>query len=237
MISEDEMKVYLDNNIIIDIENGRYILPKEYNVEFPYSYVHIEELIESGVRLSELKTIRLNTLSCVSNNEYIFQDNQKLYFIDKSPKEVYNWFSPIIMELKRIIKEKVNKFDLEENLKAKLQIDKNITNNLTISQFIEKYGNIVLGYLDESSDTLQENFQSFFNILNGLGYWSDKKRNGTNINRVYDANHAFYASSCDYFVTNDKKAMMKANFIYSYYGIKTKSISFDEFLNILSSNK
>ena len=126
----------------------------------------------------------------------------------------------------------------QENFsEAKLQIDKNITNNLTISQFIEKYGNIVLGYLDESSDTLQENFQSFFNILNGLGYWSDKKRNGTNINRVYDANHAFYASSCDYFVTNDKKAMMKANFIYSYYGIKTKSISFDEFLNILSSNK
>ena len=88
VISKDEMKVYLDNNIIIDIENGRYILPKEDNVEFPYSYVHIEELIESGVRLSELKTIRLNTLSCVSNNEYIFQDNQKLYFFWRLIDEV-----------------------------------------------------------------------------------------------------------------------------------------------------
>ena len=40
-----------------------------------------------------------------------------------------------------------------------------------------------------------------------------------------DASHLFYASNCDYFVTEDRKLRDKAIAIYSYYRIQTKVIS------------
>lgn len=229
------MEVYLDNNIIIDIEKRNLKLPDVYNIDYPYSYVHIEELLESDNRLFERKGIRLSTLASMSKNKYMYQDNQQIYFVDKSPYEVYGLFNPLVMQIKKVIKDLSNNFNIDEELKTKLEIDKNIINNLTASEFIKKYGSIIISYVNNTSSTLQEKFQSFFNILNAVGYWSDKAGKGSNLNRIYDANHAFYASACDYFVTNDKRTMMKANFLYKYYKIKTKALSFDEFLNILSA--
>ena len=230
------MKVYLDNNIIIDIEKGKLKLPVDYIVEYPYSYVHIEELLESGNRLSELKEVRFSTLASMSKNKYMFQENQQICFVDKSPYEVYGLFNPLVMQVKKLIKDLSNNFNIDEELKTKLEIDKNIINNLTVSELIKKYGSIIISYVNNTSSTLQEKFQSFFNILNAVGYWSDKAGKGSNLNRIYDANHAFYASACDYFVTNDKRTMMKANFLYKYYKTKTKALSFDEFLNILAKS-
>jgi hypothetical protein len=229
------MEVYLDNNIIIDIEKGNLKLPDVYNIDYPYSYVHIEELLESGNRLFERKEIRLSMLASMSKNKYMYQDNQQICFVDKSPYEVYGLFNPLVMQIKKVIKDLSNNFNIDEELKTKLEIDKNIINNLTASEFIKKYGSIIISYVNNTSSTLQEKFQSFFNILNAVGYWSDKAWKGSNLNRIYDANHAFYASACDYFVTNDKRTMMKANFLYKYYKINTKALSFDEFLNILSA--
>lgn len=229
------MEVYLDNNIIIDIEKGNLKLPDVYNIDYPYSYVHIEELLESGNRLFERKEIRLSMLASMSKNKYMYQDNQQICFVNKSPYEVYGLFNPLVMQIKKVIKDLSNNFNIDEELKTKLEIDKNIINNLTASEFIKKYGSIIISYVNNTSSTLQEKFQSFFNILNAVGYWSDKAGKGSNLNRIYDANHAFYASACDYFVTNDKRTMKKANFLYKYYKIKTKALSFDEFLNILSA--
>ena len=48
--------------------------------------------------------------------------------------------------------------------------------------------------------------------------------------RIYDANHAYYASACDYFVTDDRKTCNKANVAYYIMGLKTKAISNNEFL-------
>lgn len=80
----------------------------------------------------------------------------------------------------------------------------------------------------------QEMFQSTFNILDALGFWLDKVNVGSTMNRIYDANHAYFASACDYFITNNRNTRNKANFIYHIWGYKTKAISFLDFKKIVN---
>ena len=75
-------------------------------------------------------------------------------------------------------------------------------------------------------------FQSFFNAMDMLGFWQDKRTERSNMARSYDANHAYFASACDYFITNDRRTCNKANVLYYYYGMKTKAILFAEFIKI-----
>ena len=75
-------------------------------------------------------------------------------------------------------------------------------------------------------------FQSFFNARDMLGFWQDKRTERSNMARSYDVNHAYFASACDYFITNDRRTCNKANVLYYYYGMKTKAILFAEFIKI-----
>ena len=74
--------VYLDNNAIINIEEGKIKLPAKQSIIYPFSYVHIEELLESGNGLAALKDNRLNILSRLSQDSYlIHNDNRDLSII------------------------------------------------------------------------------------------------------------------------------------------------------------
>ena len=72
------LKVYLDNNILVDIEDGRYALedflaiPK---LEYYYSDAHIAELL-NGVEKSidGLKEKRLATIKALCDNRFLVQD-------------------------------------------------------------------------------------------------------------------------------------------------------------------
>jgi hypothetical protein len=46
-----------------------------------------------------------------------------------------------------------------------------------------------------------------------------------------DASHAYYASHCDYLVTDDKGLQMKAHIMYHLFGIKTQILSTRDFIN------
>lgn len=46
-----------------------------------------------------------------------------------------------------------------------------------------------------------------------------------------DASHAFYASYCDYLVTDDKGLQVKAHILYHLFGIKTEILSSQDFIN------
>ena len=69
---------------------------------------------------------------------------------------------------------------------------------------------------DKRDDTL---FVAIYLALDAVGFRTDKKR--TLINKYSDAQHAYYASKCDIFVTNDRKLKEKAQAIYNRFGIKT----------------
>ena len=60
------------------------------------------------------------------------------------------------------------------------------------------------------------------------------------MNRLYNANHAYFASICDYFVTDDRNTRNKANCVYKMYGYNTKAISYKDFIettNMSDTNK
>lgn len=72
------MRVYLDNNVLISIEERVYGLKDFLSVpsaEYYYSNAHISELL-NGIDKSipGLKETRLSTINAVCGNKYLFQD-------------------------------------------------------------------------------------------------------------------------------------------------------------------
>lgn len=63
--------------------------------------------------------------------------------------------------------------------------------------------------------------------------FKEKLKNGKNTldNIIRDGNHCFYASKAQYFVSEDEDTRIKTAFLYRAYGIKTKVVSEQEFLN------
>lgn len=58
-----------------------------------------------------------------------------------------------------------------------------------------------------------------------------KKGKNTLDNIVRDGNHCFYASQGQYFVSEDAQTRKKVAFLYKTYGIRTKVVGEEEFLN------
>ena len=72
------MRVYLDNNVLIGIEENLYGLKdflSIHGVEYYYSNAHISELLNGVDKfIPGLKERRLSTISAVCGNKYLFQD-------------------------------------------------------------------------------------------------------------------------------------------------------------------
>lgn len=114
----------------------------------------------------------------------------------------------------------------------KLEINVKELNNYSVEELSSRFGGIIMDYVLSSAITIQEGFQSFFNILDWLGFWRDKYTERSTMARAYDAGHAYFATYCDYFVTNDKRTRNKANVVYQALGYKTIAISCDDFLKL-----
>jgi hypothetical protein len=82
------------------------------------------------------------------------------------------------------------------------------------------------GFGDNSIDDFQF-FIAAYNLLDLIGYRSDKLPKGSNsMNSVNtDAQHAFYGAFCDYLITQDKHLASKACALYHEFGIPTKILS------------
>lgn len=68
------MKVYLDNNILVDIEEGTYQLymfQDQPQVSYYFSEVHMDELMNGLNNNLDLKNIRLATLEQLCGHNYI----------------------------------------------------------------------------------------------------------------------------------------------------------------------
>ena len=72
-----------------------------------------------------------------------------------------------------------------------------------------------------------------YSLLDMHPLFKEKLKKGKNTldNIIRDGNHCFYASGAKYFISEDVNTRKKTAFLYQAYGIKTKVVSEQEFLN------
>lgn len=230
------MTIYVDNNILIDFENGTIDLPLDESHTYYYSSTHIEELLESNCNLKERASRRLATISKLTGDKILA--NNDFWKICESVLPPGNALEatmvPELMAVNKLLHSLQSQWKSEEyseKLMRDLHIEKKVINNLNWKGLVTEYGSQILSYIQRTcGGNVMAAYQSCFNILDMLGYWMDVPNEGSNMNRCYDAKHAYFASYCDIFLTNDKKTMNKANVAYGLFEAKTKAMSFREFL-------
>lgn len=98
-----------------------------------------------------------------------------------------------------------------------------------------------MGYMNKAFSLRNEKpdgmtfFTSCYNTLDLLGFKTDKlpKKTDTPMNIQYDAQHAFFAGHCDFFVVADKNLAVKSKVLYSKFKLKTKIVSPQEMVEEL----
>jgi hypothetical protein len=135
------MKVYLDNNILISIEEGEINLIELINSfkikpQFVYSYTHIQELLEANDTES-LIPLRTKTIKDVTNNFYAYPDGTTIGFKNENPDAVIQLYQSmkILNEMFRLT---VQNFNIDRKwLLNKLSINKIEMNNVDPAKVID----------------------------------------------------------------------------------------------------
>jgi len=236
------MKIYPDTNILISIEDREFsieTLIDSSDVSFYYSYIHLSELLEATDYSNDFINQRINTISILTNNNYLYPDGNTICLKSEIPSTVmdvhrlytgffnftrtaiqnFNINREELIRLLRIDKKKINNYSTEEVLKY---VD------LAMSLFFKIS---LLQYLSLTGTTLREHINTIFNLLDFIGFWKDKIDTKSNVARGNDAGHSYFASYCDIFLSNDKRARNKVKVAYKLFGIKTEVMSYQEFLN------
>jgi hypothetical protein len=84
--------------------------------------------------------------------------------------------------------------------------------------------------------SIYEYFNTAYLILDLIGYKSDRlSKPSNNMWNIYtDADHAFYAATCDYFICNDKNLLSRSSVLYHYLNIDTKIMNLDALIDSIS---
>lgn len=249
------MKVYLDNNIIVSLENGDYSLDRieslfsNLKIDFVYSSAHIFE-VESfqGNELISKKGLLTNRFDSIrhifkNNCLYLDPDNNQLVNILEDPQEVYDTITlvPFGIQAMKGFMNMISK-EQKEDFRKQLGIEIQKLNNYSAAEVIGHLNTKLINWgtnqsfieLIEYGITLHPNGHKFglhnrisgiFEFLDMLGYWKDKETNSSNYARLWDASHSFFATYCDYFISDDKRTRNKANVVYNIYNKSTKILS------------
>lgn len=249
------MRVYLDFNIIVSIIKKDisldYVL-KNINVsdeyELPFSSAHIYEVDnitanDSKIRLKHIVE-HLKMLKILTNSLYLYHElpTNNVLSLNESPFEVYKTITEGIIDCKPIFRNMVNVVSDEQkdDLRASLGLDKRHLNNYNPQEVIKHLDTKIIGlgmsclelieygitlHPDGKSFGLHNRFAGIFELLDMFGYWTDKITTSSNVARLWDSSHCYFASFCDYFVSDDKRTRNKAQVAYDIYGLKTKILS------------
>jgi hypothetical protein len=250
-----KLNVYLDNNIVVSLEDEEYgfeeikgLFPRT-DVNFFYSAAHVYEA-ESFTGIQTLSKTdflnkRFDTIRNVFKNNYLYLDlnGNVLRHLIEDPQEVYNTITEVHFgidamkgftnllskEMKEEIRRqmgieihKLNNYEPDsvvKHLNTKLP---DIGTNLSFIDMIE-FG--VSSHPDGKTFGLHNRIAGIFELLDMFGYWKDKETGTSNYARLWDADHCYNASYCDYFVSDDKRTRNKSKVVYDIYEIGTKVIS------------
>lgn len=235
------IKAYLDNNVYVDIEMGnlhaeQFLSKKGY--AYYFSDAHMNELLEAkgNERVSQEGRLRLISKICGRNN-ILTGGYDKPEIFEKEPIEMYRLCDN---PLRKYIAQQVNTDDgMFQELRQRLGFDCTIFNNESPDRVLEMIDertkqNLNMGLLAYLGATEAYGGKplchTLFNLIDAANYWGDKKTAHSNVARLYDAAHAYFAQVCDVLVTNDKRMRAKTKAVYSFLGVKTRVLSVDEFL-------
>ena len=249
-------KVYLDNNILVEIENGKMKLSDFLsisNVCYYYSPSHIEELIE-GEYLEKMSVAkRLEVLETISKNHCIEDSYNTPTFTNSNPRQLYKKEKlPYICQIRTLLNNKISNLNVDKNvfvsfLDIKEKEINNIPPNLIFSVINEKLIKSSVGdkqqyipiniqmFLKLNDAIGRAKFVTLFNLLDFSCWHKDKVNIHSNIARLHDASHAYYAQICDYFVSEDKKMIYKTKAVYSYLGINTQVMRVSAFKELINT--
>ena len=243
------MKAYLDNNILISIEDKQIDLESikklsEQGIDFVYSYAHLDELLEAKDEDGSLTSKRINTILEATKNHYSYPTGDLIEFRFEDPNNVIREIRRH-PELNTTLRMSIQNFHVDRaEIIRQLGINKIQLNDYKAEEVVNYLNTILLKQnssidfiqmINSSGLMLHEKISSVFNFLDIFGYKTDKKNDKSDIARANDATHVFFATGCDYFVSNDKRARNKATVAYELLDIKTKVHSYNEFKEIKTS--
>lgn len=244
---------YLDNNIIIDIEQGNVSIETLISnidteiKQFFYSAAHLQEAHEIKGTPTEIKERlkkRFLTISKITNNNYLFHE-LKTKIVHKQiekPEIVYQTITEVKFG-QTAMKSMVNSSNEEQKAVFRNQLNLDITklNNYSPEEVVEQInekkeafgGYSLIGLIDHTITLFPNNkdfglhnkFGGVFEMLDLVGYWKDKYNEKSNYARLWDSNHAYFSSFCDYFISEDKRTRNKANVAFHIFNANTKAVS------------
>ena len=246
---------YLDYNIFTAIEDGELTTDKilatvDNNINaFPFSAGHIQEVDNITGKTEQQRqdfiTKRLDTIGQISNRFYIYHElaTNKIHWLTEEPKTVLDTIRQV--PFGKTAMQMFNNLiapNRKEEVRQALGIEPKHLNNYSPQQAVEqlnsKLTNLgteenLIGLIekgisyhpDGKNFGLHNRIAAIMEILDMFGYWKDKETDTSNYARLWDANHTFFASHCDYFVSDDKRTRHKARVVYDIYKIKTKVVS------------
>jgi len=246
---------YLDNNILIQLENGNYKiedLERLLNCKhtyFPYSQSHAFEWIDikdkPPHKKEEFLKRTFGTVREVCRNFYVYQDYQtgKTQAIHRDPEDAYRDVSDSALGL-TAIRFFANMLTHEqvEQIRAQFGFDTKVINNIPPAEIIdhlntklrvweEKYSFVevietaISQFPNGSNFGTYHRFAAYFTFMDLLGYWKDTPTDNSNVARLWDSGHAFFAIGCRYFVSNDKRTRQKTRVVYDLCDIPTTVLS------------
>ena len=234
------MKAYLDNNILVDIEAGKYkidIFLSRSDIEYYYSDAHLNELLEAKGNPKVSQEGRLDLIAKLCGQNYICSGAvTKPEFLMKDCREMYKINDNLLRYfINRAVSESVESFEI---VREKLGFDSKFFNNekpANVLQMIddrmqEKCEMGLLEYLYRTEAYGRALYGTLMNIVDMANYWKDTQTKHSDVARLCDASHAYSAQICDVLVTGDKKMRAKVKAVYSFLGVKTKVVSVAEFL-------
>lgn len=215
-------KAYLDNNIIVGIEDGDYTIEQflnKNNYSYYFSQAHLEELLEAKDNPKVSQEGRLNLLAKLCGRNYILTGVDNIpEFFDKEPIEMYYLLKNISL-IRHLLTQSVSQGDKIASLfRHKLGFDPKQFNNEAPEE--------ILGIIDDrmkdkicidlytwliqtESNNVRTIYHALLQIIDMANYWGDKKTTHSNVARLYDASHAYFAQISDVLVTNDTKMRKK----------------------------
>lgn len=246
MIRARMRKVYLDNNILVDIENGVYRMEEfliNPHVLYYYSDAHLNELLEAKGNQKVSQEGRLELISRLCGKNYICSGVVTTpVFIEKDCREIYKLAdNPLRIFINQVVARGIDPLGM---IRETLGFESKDFNNEKAENVLgiidgrmkEKLGMGLLDYLNRTEAFGRALYGTLMNIVDMANYWGDVKTDHSEVARMSDASHAYAAQICDVLVTNDKRMRAKVKAVYSFLGVKTEVVSGREYLEQLSRN-
>lgn len=248
------MDIYLDNNIIVSIEKEGFQLKdiklpeSSKKSKFFYSSAHIFEAVNfkgsASITREELLAQRFKTIREIFQSKYLYinRQNDIITLIIEDPKTAFDTITEFPVGI-QAMNQFVNLIPKEKKteIRQELGIESAKLNNYAPSEVIGHLNTklISLGanmsfleiveygiqlHPNGKDFGLSNRFGAVFEFLDMLGYWKDKETETSNFARLWDSLHSYFATYCDYFVSNDRRTRNKAEVVYSIYNKNTKVV-------------